>query len=122
MMREQVLIFLMVAMLSGIRVTAEIVARSTPAEVKVSAVTIPTTLDWRTPCAITPIKNQGSCGDCWAFSSTAYIESKIYMMANRTYNLAEEYLLSCTASNSSCNGGYVDDAMTLAKANGIHSD
>lgn len=105
-------------MVGGVKITADVVARSTSAEVKVSAVTPPASLDWRTPCAITPIKNQGSCGDCWAFSSTAYIESKIYMMNNRTYNLSEEYLLSCTASNSSCNGGYVNDAMTLAKTNG----
>jgi C1A family cysteine protease len=37
----------------------------------------PSSLDWRDFNIITPIKDQGSCGDCWAFATVAYAESKL---------------------------------------------
>ena len=56
----------------------------------------PTRYDWRTYGVVTPIKNQGSCGSCWAFSSTAEYESKIAIATNGTlHDLSEQYLLKC---------------------------
>jgi len=75
-------------------------------------------LDWRTTQGVNPIKNQGQCGSCWAFAATSPWETAWYIKTGVLYNLSEQQLVDCTASNFGCNGGWVDRAWTEAK-NGI---
>jgi C1A family cysteine protease len=57
---------------------------------------------------VTSVKDQGTCGDCWAFATVAYAESKaiIEQNINQTLDLSEQFLLKCT-QESDCNGGYL---------------
>lgn len=58
---------------------------------------------------MTPIKDQGSCGACWAFAAAAYAESKLIIAGKYTadnIDLSEQYIFECT-TDSDCNGGYL---------------
>lgn len=70
---------------------------------------------------MTPIKNQGSCGSCWAFAATAEYESLLAMATNGTmYDLAEQFPLKCETSYSlGCNGGYPYRALQLLNSTGV---
>lgn len=49
----------------------------------------PASYDWRDYKKVTAIKDQGTCGSCWAFSSVAVYESLLLMKTNTIYDLAE---------------------------------
>ncbi len=57
--------------------------------------------NWRTYNAVTPVKDQGSSGACWAFAVTAAIESNYIIRRNQTLDLAEQDLINCGCRNSS---------------------
>ncbi len=54
----------------------------------------------------TPIKNQASCGSCWAFSTIAGLEAAIKKNTSVTYDLSEQHLVSCNPWGWGCNGGF----------------
>jgi hypothetical protein len=79
--------------------------------------------DWRDNGGtdyVTPIKDQGNCGCCWAFASTAALESYtlIHGAYNPTLNLSEQILLSCSGAGS-CNGGTLDGAASFIQLTGL---
>lgn len=69
-------------------------------------------VDWRTQGAVNPVKDQGQCGSCWAFSATAAIEGAVAIKSKQLWNLAEQQMVDCGAStgNYGCNGGWMDYA------------
>ncbi|KAJ4846881.1 hypothetical protein Tsubulata_011889, partial [Turnera subulata] len=73
---------------------------------------VPSTMDWRTKGAVTPIKDQGQCGCCWAFSAVAAMEGITKLSTGKLISLSEQELVDCDTSgeDQGCNGGLMDDA------------
>lgn len=83
-----------------------------------SSLKYPVSFDWRTSDIMTPVKNQGNCGSCWAFAAVGIFEALIRQRSGATVDLAEQQLVNCVAG-SDCSGGYTSDALAYMKTNGI---
>ncbi|CAM6006364.1 unnamed protein product [Sphagnum balticum] len=77
-------------------------------------------VDWVSQGQVSPIKNQGSCGSCWAFSAVAVLESWA-LSKGQTVNLSEQQLVDCSRSygNEGCNGGFNYKGLAYVKDHGI---
>jgi C1A family cysteine protease len=68
--------------------------------------------DWRNNNGqnyLPPIRNQGSCGSCWAFGTVAPLEAAILIKQGQAVDLSEQYLVSCSFNESydyGCSGGW----------------
>jgi len=67
-------------------------------------------VDWTQRGAVNPIKNQGQCGSCWAFSTVGTLESAYKISAGTLYSLAEQQLVDCDKSDNGCSGGWPHSA------------
>jgi len=65
---------------------------------------LPKSVDWREQGVVTPVKNQGSCGSCWAFASTETVESAYAVATGDLLELAPQAYVSCMANPESCGG------------------
>jgi C1A family cysteine protease len=71
----------------------------------------------------TPVKNQGYCGSCWAFSATEQIESDAMRTLGVTYVLSPEQITQCDTTSYGCNGGWTENAYNyVKKAGGIEQN
>jgi cathepsin L len=67
---------------------------------------IPTSVDWRNanPPIITPVKDQGGCGSCWAHAATEEVESSLANNTGQLINLSRQNMLECTPNPNDCGG------------------
>lgn len=80
-------------------------------------------LDWRNNEGnyVTPIRDQGGCGICWAFATTAALEAYTLIRSSSPgtdLNLSEQVMVSC-GNSGSCNGGYIDDSSSFISDTGL---
>ncbi|PSR98879.1 Cysteine protease [Actinidia chinensis var. chinensis] len=93
---------------------------------------LPESFDWRGIGAVTEVKMQGTCGSCWAFSTTGTIEGAHFIATGKLLNLSVQQLVDCdhtcdptdiTACNNGCLGGLMTNAYKyLIEAGGIEEE
>jgi len=80
-------------------------------EVKAAAVALPEAWDWRNVAGVnyvSPVRDQGACGSCYAFASMAMLESRIRILTNNGNKvvLSPQDVVECSAYSQGCNGGF----------------
>jgi C1A family cysteine protease len=89
-------------------------------------ITPPATLDWRNNGGnfVTPVRNQGNCGSCWAFAATAGLESYAIIQRNQpgtNLDASEQVLVSCT-NFGNCGGGSTYNAANYIRDVGLPTE
>lgn len=86
-----------------------------PSKLKIDTTTL--NIDWTDK--LPEVRNQGSCGSCWAFASVSAIEGNYNIKFNKNVTLSEQYLVDCDNSNLGCNGGSIINAYEFIKSGGM---
>lgn len=90
---------------------------SDPGDVRAKCNVNAESFDWRDHGAVTPIRDQRQCGDCYMFSAMASYESGYLIHKKQSVDMAEQYLLNCERKFG-CNGGdYGSVFQTMQKKN-----
>ncbi|KAH7716045.1 cathepsin L-like cysteine proteinase [Aphelenchoides avenae] len=90
--------------------------------------TLPDSIDWRDGGYVTPVKDQGPCESCWAFSATGAMEGASKRAFGRLISLSEQQLIDCSNSdvfdfgNDGCEGGTMDEAFEYASEYGVEPE
>ncbi|KAK7251609.1 hypothetical protein RIF29_34953 [Crotalaria pallida] len=87
--------------------------------------TFPSAVDWRQKGVVTPVKDQGQCGCCWAFSAVAAMEGIHKISTGKLISLTEQELVDCDTNgvDQGCEGGLMDDAFKfIIKNHGLNTE
>ena len=82
-------------------------------------------VNWVEKGAVTDVKNQGSCGSCWSFSTTGALEGAHFIATGSLESYSEEQLVECDygiLKNMGCNGGLMDKAFKYVESNALATE
>ncbi|XP_072399503.1 cathepsin L-like proteinase [Diabrotica undecimpunctata] len=85
-------------------------------------VNLPSSVDWRNEGAVLPVRDQGKCGSCWAFSVVGALEGQVAIHKNEKIPLSPQNLVDCSTQNLGCQGGFQEWAFEYVKSEGICSE
>lgn len=90
------------------------------------AADLPANFDTRTEYegCVHAIRDQGSCGSCWAFAATEALSDRFCIASGNKVDvvLSPEYMISCDEGNMGCNGGYLNKAWDFLESTGAVED
>lgn len=77
--------------------------------------------DWRSHGKVSPVKNQGGCGSCWAFGAMGAFEGNYAIVNNKIIDSSEQHILNCSNAGS-CGGGWPTNALENLKDEGTATE
>ena len=81
---------------------------------------VPHKFDWRDRKVVSEVRNQGSCGACWAHSTVATIESMVAIRTNKLTEFSVQQLVDCSGEeNKGCLGGDTCSALDWMDKNNV---
>lgn len=83
--------------------------------------TLGSEFDWVSKGAVNPVKDQGQCGSCWAFSTVCNLEGTGFVNGGKLVSLSEQMLVDCS-DQGGCGGGWPYEAMSWTSYNGLASE
>ncbi|CAD7948823.1 unnamed protein product [Amoebophrya sp. A25] len=88
------------------------------------AADVPASYSWLEKGYTNPVKNQGQCGSCWAFATSANVEGAALVELNELYSLSEQQLVDCDGKDNGCDGGLPEqaDKWLIAKDVGLERE